>query len=175
HEQPHAQGEVRSQGYHQDETGEHGAHDAPRRVDRVRAAHLTPARRMALGHEVGEQRESHPHSDRRNQDDGADGEAHGEETLGGAERLDLEYGDDVARQQAENEEQQTGARGGQRLGSGGAAVGASAREPESQSAIPPRARLMVAVAQRLARTPTYSIKKNPARAVPTTAPSVFSP
>src|SRR5437879_2202116 len=59
---------------------------------------------------------------------------------------------------------------GSRPGSGGTAVGASAREPESQSAIPPRARLMVAVAHRLARTPTYSIRKNPARAVPTTAP-----
>src|SRR5213596_768303 len=61
--------------------------------------------------------------DRRNQDDGADGEAHSEETLGGAERLHLEYGDDVARQQAENEEQQTGARGGQRLGPGGSRGG----------------------------------------------------
>ena len=78
---------------------------------------------MALGHEVGEQRERHPHPDRRNQDDGADGEAHGEETLGGAERLHLEYGDDVARQQSENEEQQAGARGGQPLSPGGGGGG----------------------------------------------------
>src|SRR2546425_13068146 len=45
----------------------------------------------------------------------------------------------------------------------------------SASAAAPSATLTAAVAQRLARTPTYSIRKKPASAVPSTAPRVFRP
>ena len=123
HEQPQPKREVRAERHHQNETGEHCPDDAPRGVDAVRAAHLAAARRVAGRYEIGEQREGHSHPDRRYQHDGADGEAHGEEALGGAERLHLEHGDDVARQQAENEEQQAGARGGQGLSPGGGGRG----------------------------------------------------
>src|SRR5207247_9802826 len=61
HEQPQPKREVRSEGHHQNETGEHCPDDAPRGVDAVGAAHLAPARRRAGRDEIGEQREGHAH------------------------------------------------------------------------------------------------------------------
>src|SRR3989442_7703743 len=66
--------------------------------------------------------------------------------------------------------------GGGRRGGGGtgdADRGSSRRARASAAA--PSPTLTAAVAQRLARTPTYSMRKNPASAVPRTAPRVLRP
>src|SRR5439155_20404909 len=67
----------------------------------------------------------------------------------------------------------TGGTAGEAGDAGDADRGSSRRA--SASAAAPSPTLTAAVVQRLARTPTYSIRKKPASAVPSTAPKVFRP
>src|SRR5690349_9838528 len=68
-----------------------------------------------------------------------------------------------------------GGGGGGGLSSRTGSTSGTAAGPGSLRAATPIPRLTTAAAQRLARTPTNSIRKKPASAVPATAPSVLSP